>query len=172
MIRVHNSSSRGPISHENTIRNGGGQAAAAFLTLIRNGDCSCALITAQRPGQKSEVLLLEIVNNAHLQHCTCGDCPQDGVQCITAMIKLVLVQERDDVAVGAGVDGDGDGGVPQDSVHSGVGGSKQWHHSRFVQFLKQEIREAFSLGSWCSPSYDDPLRLTFGEKALPLCKTS
>ena len=61
------------------------------------------------------------------------------------------------VAVGAGVDGDGDGGVPQDSVHSGVGGSKQWHHSRFVQFLKQEIREAFSLGSWCSPSHDDPL---------------
>ena len=88
------------------------------------------------------------------------------------MIKLVLVQERDDVAVGAGVDGDGDGGVPRDSVHSGVGGSKQWHRGRFVQFLKQEISEAFSLGSWCSPSHDDPLGLTFGEKALPLCKTS
>ena len=41
------------------------------------------------------------------------------MQFTTAMIKLVLVQERDDVVVGPGVDGDGDGdgGVPQDSVH-------------------------------------------------------
>ena len=96
------------------------------------------------------------------------------MQCTTAMIKLVLVQERDDVVVGPGADGDGDGGVPQDSVHSGVGGSKQWHHGRFVQFLKQDISEAFSLGSWCSPSQcsHGPLGLTFGEKALQPCKTS
>ena len=98
------------------------------------------------------------------------------MQFTTAMIKLVLVQERDDVVVGPGVDGDGDGdgGVPQDSVHSGVGGSKQWHHGRFVQFLKQDISEAFSLRSWCSPSQcsHGTLGLTFGEKALPPCKTS